>query len=160
MGGAGTRGYARLMRLRPRFPAFRRPLLLLPVLLVASAGCLVQPQAQAGGPTPVGDGASRLPQLLQQLQAGGSALELFDASPTSTTTVTAAGTSTMQAQVLGVQDSPTKTPTPAGTFSGGTTSTPTPTATPHLIAPTATPKPATPTPTPSPTPGASPTTGP
>lgn len=143
MGDWGTRRYARLMRVRPRLQALKRPVVfLLPLVLIASTGCLVQPQGLATAPTPGADGASRLPQLLQQLQAGGSALELFDASPTATTST---GTPGIQAQVLGVQDSATKTPGPAGTFGGGTqASTPTPATTPHPGTPA--PKPATPTP--------------
>lgn len=156
MGHWGTRDYSRLMRVRPHLPAFKRLLLILPVLMVASTACLVQPQGLAASPSPGAQGASRLPQLLQQLQAGGSALELFDASPTPSA-VAATGT---QAQVLGVQDSPLKTPTPAGTFNGGTQSTASPTATPHLLTPTPTPRPALPTATPIPAVTITPNVGP
>lgn len=124
-----------------------------PLIALSGTACMgLQPPVAGGpGPTPAASGASRLPQLLQQLQAGSANLQLFESS----------ATPAAQAQVAGIQDGPLKTPTALpGTFTGGATATPTPTPTPTLK-PTATTTPtATSTAVPSPTATASPTAKP
>lgn len=111
-------------RLRLRLVA---AMALFPALAVATSGCLGYPaDGLVATPTAPSEGAaSRLPQLLSQLQGGSAGLELFD------------GTTN---EVLGEQDgsvtpsvtagsTATRTPTPSGQKEPGTGQTPLPSAT-------------------------------
>lgn len=143
---------------------------LLPAFAIVSTGCLGYPTegVVATPPAPGENAASRLPQLLSQLQGGGAGLELFDQP---------------QGEVLAAQQeqqqgtSGTQTATPPNQKGHGSTATPSPspstTATPPADPPggrplepgeTPTPASATPTPTetalpdtPTPTPTPTPT---
>jgi len=138
-------------RARLRFRRFAFAAACLPVLLIATTGCLANATGLIGTPgAPTETGSSRLPSLLQQLQAsGGAGLEVF---------------STPENQVLAAQDSQGKgtgptnfgtpittlTPTVTSTVAGASTAGPgNPTPTPRNEIATSTPRPGTATPTPS-----------
>ncbi|MBI5947961.1 MAG: hypothetical protein HY875_07475 [Chloroflexi bacterium] len=154
---------------------FRRTTSLMALAGLASllgTACLGYAPGTVGTPaSPTEDTGSRLPTLLQQLQSGSAAIEVFDSTP--------------QAQVLAAQDTggktngsttPTATPSRTATATGNTTpvggqgalptatSTRTPTPAPGSTAtPTAAASPsatATATATPSPTPTSTPTPAP
>lgn len=140
---------ARYLRTMPKPPIrrFARSLALLPALGLLAGGCLAYPaDGSVATPAPPGEsGASRLPQLLSQLQGGAAGVEIFSETP--------------ESQVLAAQDAePGKVaPSPTSTVAGDRT-TPTPTPTTGSTA-TPTPRPATATPTPAGSPTPTPTAG-
>lgn len=152
---------------------WRAVLGLLPVVALSGSACLgYSAEGAVSTPAPPGqDSPSRLPQLLQQLQAGGAGLELFDspqnqvlaaqdAQGKGTDTTPAAGETVAGARTPGIttvaqQPPATNTPTPRPGTQPTPTRTPTPSASPSA-SPTAsgtatTSSTSTPTPTPTPT---------
>jgi hypothetical protein len=149
----------------------------LPLIAFGGAACLAAPGAGVNtpqDPNASGTATSRLPTLLQQLQAnGGAGLEVFDGSqnqvlaaqdaqgkdvPVSTATIAAGATPAVTSTVAGTKTANTPTPRPEQATPTPRPGTPTPTATPAAsatVAPTATPT-ATPTPSPAPTATATP----
>lgn len=135
-----------MFRMRSRRQRLRLVGFVLPVVLLSTTACLAT-TADGGVMTPQQpgqtDSASRLPQLLSQLQgSNGAGLELLDGTQSQV----------LAAQEAGGKDAATSTPSGSSTVIGAVTPTPTQpragsTPTPRPEAATATPRPGTATPT-------------